>query len=378
MNNYHGTHALRERARKLKTEGILIIRFEMPYNIWCDGCKAHIAMGVRYNAEKTKVGKYFTTPIHKFRMKCHLCDQHFEIQTDPKNLDYVILSGARRKEQRWDMGENEQIVTEEKSDIKRLQVDSMFNLEHQVNDKSKIVKLMPTLRELEETKSEWKDDYKLNSLMRNVLRGEKKEAAEQKAKDKELLDKWNINIDLVKENENDVKLASLYKYNSLNFDDNNDNDERGRNEKRKNIEAESIFDLNDKKVKKAEEINKGKSLSLVKSPSKMRSKNLEEQKNGLKNKLSKSIKSQILSKTGFCLDNPLETLNPISNSKEGNCLLNIKNSIVKKHVANEQKHIPCSYSDNRNEELMGKSTFVTKGLVSNDYGESSSSENSPS
>ena len=64
-------------------------------------------------------------------MKCHLCDQHFEIQTDPKNLDYVILSGARRKEQRWDMGENEQIVTEEKSDIKRLAVDSMFNLEHQ-------------------------------------------------------------------------------------------------------------------------------------------------------------------------------------------------------------------------------------------------------
>lgn len=103
----------------------------MPYNIWCDGCKAHIAMGVRYNAEKTKVGKYFTTPIHKFRMKCHLCDQHFEIQTDPKNLDYVILSGARRKEQRWDMAENEQIVTEEKSDIKRLAVDSMFNLEHQ-------------------------------------------------------------------------------------------------------------------------------------------------------------------------------------------------------------------------------------------------------
>ena len=42
LNAYHGTHALRERARKLKTEGILIIRFEMPYNIWCDGCKAHI------------------------------------------------------------------------------------------------------------------------------------------------------------------------------------------------------------------------------------------------------------------------------------------------------------------------------------------------
>jgi len=42
-------------------------------------------------------------------MKCHLCDQHFEIQTDPANCDYVILSGARRKEERWSAKENEQI-----------------------------------------------------------------------------------------------------------------------------------------------------------------------------------------------------------------------------------------------------------------------------
>lgn len=142
----------------------------MPYNIWCDGCKAHIAMGVRYNAEKTKIGMYFSTPIHLFRMKCHLCDQFFEIKTDPANLDYVIISGARRKEQRWDMAENEQIVTEEKSDIKRLSADPMFKLEHEANDKSKVAKLMPTLRELEEAKQDWKDDYKLNSLMRKELR----------------------------------------------------------------------------------------------------------------------------------------------------------------------------------------------------------------
>lgn len=33
LNGYHGVHALRERARKLD-RGILIIRFEMPYNVW--------------------------------------------------------------------------------------------------------------------------------------------------------------------------------------------------------------------------------------------------------------------------------------------------------------------------------------------------------
>ena len=312
-------------------------------------------------------------------MKCHLCDQHFEIQTDPKNLDYVILSGARRKEQRWDMGENEQIVTEEKSDIKRLQVDSMFNLEHQVNDKTKIQKLMPTLRELEETKSEWKDDYKLNSLMRSVLRSEKKEATEQKAKDRELLDKWNINIDLVKENENDVKLASLYKYNSVNFD--GSNDELDRNEKRKNIEAESIFDLNNKKIAKSDEMSplkrEEKNSNLTKSSNKIKSKNTEEQKIGLKNKLSKSIQSQILSKTGFCLDNSLDSLNSKSKNKEDNCLLGIKNSIVKKHV-NDKNSLQSIQSNDRNEEIAEISTFKSNGLVSNDYGESTSSENSQS
>lgn len=54
---YHGTHALRERANKLHL-GILIIRFEMPYNIWCEGCpdkSIPIGMGVRY--------KYFNLPM---------------------------------------------------------------------------------------------------------------------------------------------------------------------------------------------------------------------------------------------------------------------------------------------------------------------------
>ena len=41
-------------------------------------------LGVRYNSEKKKVGNYYTTPIYRFRMKCHLCDNHFEIETDPK------------------------------------------------------------------------------------------------------------------------------------------------------------------------------------------------------------------------------------------------------------------------------------------------------
>src|SRR3954447_14713832 len=59
-------------------------RFEMPFNVWCLGCNNHVGMGVRYNAEKKKVGNYYTTPIFEFRMKCHLCDNYYTIRTDPK------------------------------------------------------------------------------------------------------------------------------------------------------------------------------------------------------------------------------------------------------------------------------------------------------
>ena len=43
----------------------------------------YINLHYRYNAEKTKVGMYYTTPIYQFRMKCHLCDNHIEMKTDP-------------------------------------------------------------------------------------------------------------------------------------------------------------------------------------------------------------------------------------------------------------------------------------------------------
>ncbi len=44
-------------------------------------------------------------------MKCHLCVNYIEMQTDPATCDYVIVTGAQRKEERWDMAENEQILT---------------------------------------------------------------------------------------------------------------------------------------------------------------------------------------------------------------------------------------------------------------------------
>ena len=42
---------------------VRVCRFEMPYHIWCGGCEAMIAKGVRFNAEKKQVGNYFSTKV---------------------------------------------------------------------------------------------------------------------------------------------------------------------------------------------------------------------------------------------------------------------------------------------------------------------------
>lgn len=209
LNKFLGTHALRERARKIHL-GILIIRFEMPYNIWCDGCNNHIGMGVRYNAEKTKIGMYYTTPVYQFRMKCHLCDNHFEIKTDPGNLDYVIVSGARRQENRWDPLQNEQVVPETKETQKKLFDDPMYKLEHGAKDIKAGEESKPILAKLyQRNENIWSDCYESNKFLRDSFRKRKNELKATEEKDNKLLKKASLDIKLVEENEDDIRLASL-------------------------------------------------------------------------------------------------------------------------------------------------------------------------
>ncbi|XP_017146246.2 coiled-coil domain-containing protein 130 homolog [Drosophila miranda] len=211
LNKFQGTHVLRERARKIHL-GIIIIRFEMPYNIWCDGGKNHIGMGVRYNAEKTKVGMYYTTPIYKFRLKCHLCDNHFEIQTDPGNLDYTILSGARRQENRWDPLQNEQVGPETKEVQKRLFDDAMYKLEHQAKDAKAAADAKPVLQKLfERNQSVWDDTYEANCRLRSEFRHQKKELKGQQELDRELLAKSSLDVALLPETDQDRQMAALMK-----------------------------------------------------------------------------------------------------------------------------------------------------------------------
>ncbi|KAM3183787.1 hypothetical protein ACTXT7_009701 [Hymenolepis weldensis] len=211
LNAYHGVHALRERGRKAD-KGIIIIRFEMPYNAWCLSCKQPIGMGVRYNAEKMKVGMYHSTPIFEFTMNCAMCAGKIVMRTDPQNFDYICVEGIRRKIQTWDPEENEQIVVPDFKERQKLSLDAMYQVEYGVKDKEKAVLTHPAITELELNREVYKDDFELNYIARKQFRETKKLQRAADAKDEALKSRLSLSgtqVNLLPENEEDEKKAKL-------------------------------------------------------------------------------------------------------------------------------------------------------------------------
>lgn len=228
LNKFHGQHALRERARKID-QGILIIRFEMPFNIWCGGCNSMIAKGVRFNAEKKQVGNYYSTKIWSFTMKSACCQHEIVIHTDPKNCEYVIISGAQRKNEDFDVEDAETFALPADEDRAKL-ADPFYRLEHQNTDMQKKKEAEPVLVRLQKVSdSRHSDDYNINRALRAQLRGQKKKVAQEE----EASRKMGLGIRLLPTSKEDASIAAGVRFSSK-F-------ERNRKDKRAAIKASSIF-----------------------------------------------------------------------------------------------------------------------------------------
>ncbi|KAG9321425.1 hypothetical protein KVV02_004364 [Mortierella alpina] len=203
INSYVGQHPLRDRARKLD-QGILIVRFELPYNIWCNGCNNPIGMGVRYNAEKKKIGNYYSTAILSFRMKCHLCDNWFEIQTDPKNAAYVVTAGARKKVEDFDAKDNETLEIDTPEEFERRANDKFARLEHERIDAGRAQTGTTALTRLQRlNERQWSDPYALSQKLRKEFRTEKKARQKEDAECKSIADRVGFAFSILPESEED-------------------------------------------------------------------------------------------------------------------------------------------------------------------------------
>ncbi|EXJ93160.1 hypothetical protein A1O3_01717 [Capronia epimyces CBS 606.96] len=197
-------HALGNRARKLKSEGILTVRFECPFAIWCTHCNPEhiIGQGVRFNAEKKKVGHYYSTPIWSFRFKHTVCGGWIEVHTDPQNAEYLVVDGGRRRDTGEDKlldGEIRLGVSEE--DKQRLERDGGFGaLEKKVHDKTLFLGQKERLDQLvAASERDWADPYERSKKLRTEFRvGRRKRQADEKTGEA-LKDKFGLEVDMLSE-----------------------------------------------------------------------------------------------------------------------------------------------------------------------------------
>lgn len=210
LNAYHGKHALGDRARKID-KGILIVRFELPFDIWCGGCDKHVGQGVRYNAEKRKIGNYYSTPIYAFRCKCHLCSHWFEIQTDPKNTRYIVSEGAKQKAE-WQPEEGETITMETDPD-KKPAVDPFAAVEKGTNQVEAQKKVVPRLSQIGDANdATWSDPYEMNQKLRAKHRVERRQEHASNRTNLELKDRYALPEDLqIVDDQRDISESSAFK-----------------------------------------------------------------------------------------------------------------------------------------------------------------------
>lgn len=169
--------------------------------------------GVRFNAEKKAVGKYFSTKIWSFTMtapcckearcslpSCHFCpDAHpgvfmlvcrdsypclprpsppcpqvIEVHTDPKAAEYLLVRGARVKVEEYSAEAAGTAELRSKEEVEAVRANPFARLETGLGDAQRAKAAAPTIAELRHVQTERsRDDYALNKQLRRAMRAER-------------------------------------------------------------------------------------------------------------------------------------------------------------------------------------------------------------
>lgn len=213
-------HALGARASKLRSEGVLTVRFEMPFAVWCGTCNPPVVIGqgVRFNAEKKKVGNYYSSPVYSFRMRHPACGGWIEVRTDPKNTAYVVVEGGKKRDTGESKGADDSLVGDGVGvpPIKTLQEQAeerevaFSNLEKTIEDRAAYAAARERIDEIEDANArQWDDPYTRNQMLRKSFRVGRKQREKDSAAAEDLKDRMSLGIDLLPENEEDARWAKL-------------------------------------------------------------------------------------------------------------------------------------------------------------------------
>ncbi|RHY81117.1 hypothetical protein DYB26_015654 [Aphanomyces astaci] len=162
INKFQKSHPLGKRAKDIK-DGILVVRFEMPFDVWCTHCNTHIGTAC---TSSTTVLTYNGIMI---------------VQTDPEARGYKLLDGIKKKTQmddvEWGTHDDDTLERLNAPEVGiALAADPFFKLEHDEADKRVAKKRSSGLMDLIDRQDTlFSDPYKTNASLRKTFRGEKRE-----------------------------------------------------------------------------------------------------------------------------------------------------------------------------------------------------------
>ncbi|OTA00566.1 hypothetical protein A9Z42_0008020 [Trichoderma parareesei] len=225
-NRLQQKHPLGQRARKLASQGILTVRFEMPYAVWCLHCPRPtlIGQGVRFNAEKSRAGNYFSTPIWRFRFKHAECGGWIEMRTDPKNTAYVVVEGAKKRDYytgdetaaaKDGEGEGDVVILTDK-ERDELRNNAFASLEKTIADRKRLELAAHRIEDLTAlSERHWSDPYALNQRLRRDFRKGRKKREMEAARAEDIKDRMGLGLELVPEVEEDAQRARLVDFGAM-------------------------------------------------------------------------------------------------------------------------------------------------------------------
>jgi coiled-coil domain-containing protein 130 len=198
----------------------------MPFAIFCDHCRPEVVIGqgVRFNAEKKKIGNYFTTAIWSFRIKHSICGGWIEIRTNPKEGRYEVVEGARRRDGReeeefggriFENGEGEgRMITEEERERRRN--DAFAALEGKVGEKGVEKKSKDRIEKLVEAQDRtWADPDEINRRLRRGFRKERKVLEKRALHAEGMQERFGIGFEIADEVEGDRIKAGLIEFGDI-------------------------------------------------------------------------------------------------------------------------------------------------------------------
>ncbi|KAL1643631.1 Protein saf4 [Didymella pomorum] len=218
--SFNKSHPLGARANKI-SQGILTVRFELPFAVWCQHCKPEgiVGQGVRFNAAKEKVGNYYSTPIWSFKMKHTACGGEWEIRTDPKTTQYVCVQGCRKRDYGPEEGQQDgELRFLSEAEKERRREDAFAGLEGKLEDKARDKDHKERVEELYEKAEVWRDPYDVNAKLRKDMR-EKRRVWKKEEKHREgMQDKFSLHLDILDETEADRQRAGLIDFGGVKDD----------------------------------------------------------------------------------------------------------------------------------------------------------------